>query len=225
MLKILMLPRILFLSLAPLALHAQSAVEILHEVDLAESRQRDFRARQSYMEEQRNWRLDENGQRIPSTARSKTFVVRFRDGARYRDLVARDGRLLDVAEAALQQAQAKPIETVPALRYSSLALTHRLSYSIPAGAPIILEATPLSGEGKRHVFLIDSATRLLLEHTVESVGPAAAPTRTVSRFALTPDGRSLLTSVEIDFVTELNGAPYRGLQIVSYSLHRAAPQS
>jgi hypothetical protein len=220
--------RTLLLSLVAAALHAQSAVELLSQVDLAEARQAAFRSRQSYVEEQRNWQLDDSGQRIPSTARRKTFAVRFRNGQRFRELVARDGVALDPAELALQSAAAQPLKPASASPHADLANTHRLSFSASPGAPIILEANPLSGEGKRHLFLIDSATKLILEHTVETLSPDAAfapGSRTVSRFAITPSGQSLLTSVEVEFSAKINGAPYRGLQMVSYSLHHAAPES
>jgi hypothetical protein len=157
-----------------------------------------------YLEVQRNWRLDESGQPMPSSEKRKSFAVELGDGLR---------RKRNLESGAIQE------ETLPRSNgFLHLARTHNLRFHVN-GDCLRLIATPGEGESRRHEFTWQDGA--LTRHVAELVSPEKTlhtGTQIATRYK---DGT--LFEIEIDFHTSVAGAPYHGLQRTTF--HATPPDS
>lgn len=179
-----------------------SALEVLRLVVSAEAEQDKMRERYAYREVQEN---------LP---RIKVFDVIFLEGAPYRRLIEKNGKLLTGKE---QKAVVEDMKKTVAERRASrnrgrvftryftmridklenLETTHELSIEGDH-----LTALPKAGNAYRHEMWIDPETHVILRHEIEVVGPGSElkPGTIVRRqFSREGDSAYLLRRNEVDY--------------------------
>lgn len=152
-----------------------------------------------YLEVQRNWRLDGNGAPVLETERRKAFAVEVSDGVR-RKRNLESGAILEEAVGGSSG-------------FLGLLGTHELRMEVH-GECLLLLAEAKGGAARRHEFVFDRGG--VVRHTAELlVGERGlgAGSKIVTRYE---EGR--VAEVEVEFVTVVAGAEYRGLQRTSYEL-------
>lgn len=150
-----------------------------------------------YVEVQRNWRVDESGSPLLSTERRKAFAVEVVNGVR-RKRNLESGAILEEVVGVSQG-------------FSQLLGTHELRVETH-GDCLLLVAEGREGATRRHEFVFDGSG--LVRHTAELVAAEkglGAGSKIVTRY-----GEGRLTEIEVEFSTEVAGAPYRGLQRTSF---------
>lgn len=214
----------------------QETDSLLRRVGLAEAAEGERRGRMLWREVQENCELDAQGRVVAGSERVKVFEVLLVGGARYRKLVAKNGKPLTAEEAFVVEEdmrrfaeRAKPVEEVAGTWILGLGLTHKVSVSGGGVAPLLIEAEPKLGVGKKELIVVDPETLLVLERQSEVVGAKAggmlAGSRISSSFAREGVSASLLRRVVVDFYVQAGGRLVHGLQTVTYENYEEAMAS
>jgi hypothetical protein len=215
---------------------AQDPALLLQRVAAAEGAEGERRGRLVWREVQENCELDSQGRVVAGSERVKVFEVLFVGGARYRKLVAKNGKPLSPEEAFVVEEdmrrfaeKGRVAEEASTGWILGLGLTHFVSVSGGGVAPLLIEASPKSGVGKKELLVVDAERFVVLERQSEVVGGEAggmlAGSRITSSYRQEGVSASLLRRVVVDFYVQAGGRLVHGLQTVTYENYEEAVAS